>query len=152
MYGILKTVNVLTGECQTLAESNSFRRFCGNQESVLVVNSIGEVRKVDDSKDGQPETESLRNVSDIAIGDKHELVLTKDGQLFTRGEGKYGQLGCGVQETIVKDGLRRIDAFEGKRVRDMDCGKYHSVAITESGDLYTWGGGWEGYSSPFCVE
>lgn len=55
--------------------------------------------------------------------------------------GRKGQLGRGTltSETIPE----RIPALGGLNIIQIDCGKWHNVALTSEGDLYVWG--WNKY-------
>merc|ERR1711871_1003266 len=37
-----------------------------------------------------------------------------------------------------------IEALRGKRIHQIACGGFHTAAIAETGELYTWGGGEHG--------
>uniref|UniRef100_A0A9J8BP56 HECT and RLD domain containing E3 ubiquitin protein ligase 4 n=1 Tax=Cyprinus carpio carpio TaxID=630221 RepID=A0A9J8BP56_CYPCA len=55
------------------------------------------------------------------------------------GNASYGQLGLGgIDEEIVLE-PRKCEFFEGKRVRDVGCGRRHSVFLLEDGTVYTCG-------------
>ncbi|CAN0179182.1 unnamed protein product, partial [Laminaria digitata] len=56
--------------------------------------------------------------------------------------GKFGRLGhCMERNQLVP---RLVEALAGKMVAHVACGGFHSAAILESGELYTWGGGEHG--------
>ncbi|KYN32781.1 RCC1 and BTB domain-containing protein 1 [Trachymyrmex septentrionalis] len=71
------------------------------------------------------------------------LALTKEGEVYSWGRNKYGELGNGTHDQIVTPTLVNISNLEGspgtKRVVDIACGSSHSVALTENGEVYTWG-------------
>jgi alpha-tubulin suppressor-like RCC1 family protein len=50
---------------------------------------------------------------------------------------RKGQLGRGTltPETVPE----RIPALGGLNIIQIDCGKWHNVALTSEGDLYVWG-------------
>uniref|UniRef100_A0A8C2JB31 HECT and RLD domain containing E3 ubiquitin protein ligase 4 n=1 Tax=Cyprinus carpio TaxID=7962 RepID=A0A8C2JB31_CYPCA len=55
------------------------------------------------------------------------------------GNASYGQLGLGgIDEEIVLE-PRKCEFLEGKRVRDVGCGRRHSVFLLEDGTVYTCG-------------
>lgn len=78
-------------------------------------------------------------VKKVAVhsGGKHAIALTVDGRVFSWGEGDDGKLGHGNTTTLDRPKL--IETLRSKRVRDISCGSSHSAAITNSGELYTWG-------------
>jgi alpha-tubulin suppressor-like RCC1 family protein len=77
---------------------------------------------------------------------------------LTRGAGEYGKLGLGdeeqhtspvlVEELQVGCAPAVEDALptraQGKGVRAVACGGFHSVALSDTGSVYCWGGGDKG--------
>jgi len=81
--------------------------------------------------------EGFSNVTHVAAGPYHLAFLTSDSQVFTVGHGKNGRLGNGAEsdaETPVK-----VD-INGK-VKQLACGLRHTLALTESGEVWAWGYG-----------
>lgn len=78
-------------------------------------------------------------VKKVAVhsGGKHAIALTVDGRVFSWGEGDDGKLGHGNTTTLDRPKL--IETLRTKRIRDIACGSSHSAAISNSGELYTWG-------------
>ncbi|KAK3573583.1 hypothetical protein QTP86_028178 [Hemibagrus guttatus] len=55
------------------------------------------------------------------------------------GNASYGQLGLGgIDEEIIVE-PRKCDFFDGKVVRDVGCGRRHTVFLPEDGTVYTCG-------------
>lgn len=75
---------------------------------------------------------------DVCCGQRHTIVLVSTGALFGFGDGSAGQLGLG---TLVKRvPIPRQVAFPDKqRISLIACGDSHTAAVTESGQLLTWG-------------
>jgi len=63
--------------------------------------------------------------------------------VYSFGFGKFGQLGQVTESSDHTDPVI-VSALKGKRVVSVSCGESHSLAITEYGDLYSWGRGREG--------
>ncbi|XP_018318327.1 RCC1 and BTB domain-containing protein 1, partial [Mycetomoellerius zeteki] len=63
--------------------------------------------------------------------------------VYSWGCNKYGQVGNGSYDQVVTPTLINMptlkDDVDRKRVVDIACGSYHSVALTESGEVYAWG-------------
>ena len=81
----------------------------------------------------------------VAAGKAHTAVITSDGNLWLWGWNEYGQLGSG-QAGPTTSGLApaRLEyrvAFEDFRVNNVSCGGLHTLAMTESGALWSWGRG-----------
>ncbi|XP_067008028.2 uncharacterized protein [Anabrus simplex] len=77
-------------------------------------------------------------VVDVACGFEHCVLLDEAGVVYTWGSGTRGQLGHG--ETEFQDlPPRKVETFCGLKVIKISAGGWHSAAVTEMGDLYTWG-------------
>ncbi|RHY34376.1 hypothetical protein DYB32_001009 [Aphanomyces invadans] len=63
-------------------------------------------------------------------GNYASVLALLDGHVFVWGDGRFGQLGLGG--TIVA------------KEHPIACGGFHTAALSESGDLYTWGRNFEG--------
>ncbi|KAE8665853.1 Ran GTPase binding protein, putative isoform 2 [Hibiscus syriacus] len=81
----------------------------------------------------------LLDARNISCGNKHVVLVTKQGQIFSWGEGTGGRLGHGVEADVYQP--RLIGALSGSSIGLVACGEFHTCAVTHSGDLYTWGDG-----------
>ena len=95
----------------------------------------------------------------VACGRHHTAVCSVDGQVFTFGNGQYGQLGHGNREQKTSPVL--VQAFEGYDITQVQCGDDYSMALTSSGYVFTWGcayyvcigpGNYAFFSIPCLVE
>jgi alpha-tubulin suppressor-like RCC1 family protein len=82
------------------------------------------------------------HVACIAAGANHGLALTKCGQVYSWGYRGSAQLGLGYGSNGHIP--RLITALLGKRVRAVAAGSGTSIAVTNTGALYTWGHNREG--------
>jgi alpha-tubulin suppressor-like RCC1 family protein len=74
----------------------------------------------------------------VAAGEYHSLVSTSSGQLYTFGEGHFGQLGNGsTQSRSTPEQITLPGATGG--VVQIAAGWEHSLALTSSGQLYAFG-------------
>nr|XP_014343905.1 PREDICTED: E3 ubiquitin-protein ligase HERC2 [Latimeria chalumnae] len=86
-----------------------------------------------------------RNITKIAAhpDGQHYLALSATGDVFSWGCGDGGRLGHG--DTISLEEPKIISALSGKQggkhVTHIACGSTYSAAITDEGELYTWGRG-----------
>ena len=72
----------------------------------------------------------------------HSLLLTSTGRVLSFGTAQYGALGHGYdQGKTLSDVLRPkyIEALRGEKIVCVAAGELHSGAVTEDGDVYTWG-------------
>ncbi|NXX85403.1 RCCD1 protein, partial [Urocolius indicus] len=63
-------------------------------------------------------------VSGVSCGSRHTAALTRGGELYTWGWGKYGQLGHG--DAASSDQPRRVEYLvaEGLRAEEVVCGPW----------------------------
>lgn len=75
----------------------------------------------------------LDNVVSVSWGSTHGAAITTNGDLYTWGSNKQGQIGNGTTDSV----LTPTKVLEN--VISVSLGDYNSSAITANGDLYTWG-------------
>ena len=80
----------------------------------------------------------MEPLQQVACGMHHSLFLTQTGLLFAVGKGSFGRLGLGANETDVSIPTL-IPTTEVMRF--VACGEAHSLAVSRSGELFTWGMG-----------
>ncbi|XP_064123224.1 RCC1 domain-containing protein 1 isoform X1 [Loxodonta africana] len=73
----------------------------------------------------------------LELGTEHALLLDASGQVFSWGSGRHGQLGHGTLEAELEP--RLLEALQGLPMAEVAAGGWHSVCVSETGDLYTWG-------------
>ena len=73
---------------------------------------------------------------DLSVGDHHFALLTADGSVYTGGQGQYSELGW---QGRSEHGMKRVEGLPA--CVSVRCGMYHTVALTESGEVYVWGWG-----------
>ncbi|CAL0334800.1 unnamed protein product [Lupinus luteus] len=83
------------------------------------------------------ESTMMLDVQNIALGSNHAALVTKQGEVFCWGQGKWGRLGQKIDIDICSPKL--VDSLNGMHVKHVACGEYHTCALTDSGEVYTWG-------------
>uniref|UniRef100_A0A8C4TJ25 HECT-type E3 ubiquitin transferase n=1 Tax=Erpetoichthys calabaricus TaxID=27687 RepID=A0A8C4TJ25_ERPCA len=83
---------------------------------------------------------AIKKVSSSKGSDGHTLAYTTEGEVFSWGDGDYGKLGHGNSSTQKYPKLIQ-GPLQGKVVVCVSAGYRHSAAVTEDGELYTWGEG-----------
>ncbi|XP_038622945.1 RCC1 domain-containing protein 1 [Tachyglossus aculeatus] len=76
-------------------------------------------------------------VRSLALGGQHALLLAHAGALFAWGAGRHGQLGHGTLEPEREP--RAVEALQGLPGARVAAGAWHSLCLTETGDVYVWG-------------
>jgi len=92
------------------------------------------------------------NVRQVVAGWGHSAALTVSGEVLICGRNFQGQLGLGDPQDFPKNERGHpyqaqfitLDKLDGQKVIQIACGGEHSVALTECGDVYTFGAGNKG--------
>lgn len=77
---------------------------------------------------------SSRTIVKVACGGRHTVALTKEGDLFTWGDGWSGELGHGIASS--RHTPKKVEALKDEFVIDVLCGSGWTVAFTSSGSVY----------------
>ncbi|KAH9329532.1 hypothetical protein KI387_001640, partial [Taxus chinensis] len=85
------------------------------------------------------ESALVLDVHDIACGGKHAALITRQGELFTWGQESGGCLGYAVGADVSQPQL--VDTLANNTIKFAACGEYQTCAVTNTGELYTWGDG-----------
>jgi alpha-tubulin suppressor-like RCC1 family protein len=90
-----------------------------------------------------------RTVTALACGGDFSLALDNAGALYVCGSEEYGQCGTGrTGERIIAAGKVGYDSIEtftlvaalaGEKITAIAAGTNHAVALTEDGQVFTWG-------------
>ncbi|KAM6971950.1 putative E3 ubiquitin-protein ligase HERC6 [Aplochiton taeniatus] len=80
-------------------------------------------------------------VSSISCGEAHSAVLTKDGRVYTFGEGSRGQLGINSTTNEVMPKL--VEGLD-ECVSHIACGSHHTLVLGTTGKLWAFGSGFKG--------
>ncbi|CAH0605431.1 unnamed protein product [Chrysodeixis includens] len=128
--------SVAAGEFHSLYLTNSGHLYsCGN-------NDVGQLGRNTDHKEGKipalVDTFKDCTISSVDCGMQHSVALDEWGQLFSWGSDSMGQLGSNLG-THAQDKPKFVKGLATKNVIQVACGAYHSIALTNNGDLYSWG-------------
>ncbi|XP_019534612.2 probable E3 ubiquitin-protein ligase HERC4 isoform X2 [Aedes albopictus] len=78
------------------------------------------------------------SVQQAACGTTHTLLLTKDGKLFSCGNNDHGQLGHDT-DCLPNKRPQFISSLENYIITHVSCGTTHSLALTNWGQVFSWG-------------
>ena len=76
-------------------------------------------------------------VVDVSCGLGHALFLTRTGCVWSSGSGGNGRLGVG--DTMDSKDPCYLLALNGIFIVSVQCGASHSLALSSTGSVYTWG-------------
>lgn len=89
-----------------------------------------------------------KNISELScsVGEKHghTLFASKDGGVFSCGDGYKGKLGHGDQESRLTPTLIPVENFNAEKISHVAAGGIHSTAVSMEGHVFTWGCGSDG--------
>eukprot|EP01116_Phalansterium_solitarium_P024940 TRINITY_DN929_c0_g1_i3.p1 TRINITY_DN929_c0_g1~~TRINITY_DN929_c0_g1_i3.p1 ORF type:complete len:1482 (+),score=423.93 TRINITY_DN929_c0_g1_i3:96-4541(+) len=84
-------------------------------------------------------------MADVQFGARHALALTANGEVFSWGANRNGELGLGVDAPErVNLPTEIILPFKGKRIVQIACGTSHSACLVANGDVFSFGLGASG--------
>ena len=73
----------------------------------------------------------------VSTGSNHTLVVGTCGGLWACGRGRHGQTGLG--HFFDSGDLQKVDALKSVCVTSVAAGGAHSLALTSTGDVWSWG-------------
>ncbi|KVH87985.1 Regulator of chromosome condensation 1/beta-lactamase-inhibitor protein II, partial [Cynara cardunculus var. scolymus] len=77
----------------------------------------------------------------VAAGAEHTVAITEDGELYGWGWGRYGNLGLG--DRTDRNIPEKASVINGEKMILVACGWRHTISVSSSGGLYTYG--WSKY-------
>ncbi|XP_059169765.1 probable E3 ubiquitin-protein ligase HERC1 isoform X3 [Physella acuta] len=85
---------------------------------------------------------SLSNAQQIVCGQNCTFIIMPNGSLMSCGEGSYGRLGQGNSDDIhTPTAISALQGFIVVQVATSAGSDGHSLALTESGEVFSWGDG-----------
>ncbi|XP_046846894.1 ultraviolet-B receptor UVR8-like [Xenia sp. Carnegie-2017] len=85
--------------------------------------------------------QSLSSVTVVraSCGKDFTLACTNEGQLYAFGNNRYYQLGLGDNDSHREPTIIQFNNMKNESIVKMDCGDYHSAAISDGGNIWLWG-------------
>ncbi|CAO2149163.1 unnamed protein product [Urochloa humidicola] len=78
-------------------------------------------------------------VVEVSAGNHHSCAITEDGKLFVWGRNSGGQLGLGKGAGKIVSTPTKVDCLTDFRVKMVALGSEHSIAVTDEGEVLSWG-------------
>ncbi|CAL1678628.1 unnamed protein product [Lasius platythorax] len=124
---------------------------CGNR--ALIVTQEKDVYTLDYNKDDHFKTgdthiglypkkvEELcgKNIKTFACNSYFVLALTEEGEVYSWQFSKERKSDDGSRTLVSASKPTRVAGLSEKRIVDIACGSYHSLALTNDGKVYAWG-------------
>ncbi len=86
-----------------------------------------------------------KSVALVAAGSYHSLAVTTDGQVVAWGYNRTGALGDGTTANRTSPvAVTTNGALGGQRIVAVVAGEYHSLALSASGTVFSWGLNFDG--------
>lgn len=124
---------------------NSIKIFYGNTNKVYSTsyskyggNGHGKDNK-DDGQWKQIEKLSFKKIIKIAAGSKHSLFLESNGSVWCSGQNNDGQLGLSHNNDQYIPTEITYFSKNNIKIKDIECGSYHNLAIDYDDKIYSWG-------------
>jgi alpha-tubulin suppressor-like RCC1 family protein len=142
---------------------NTLRSFSTKKELYIWISNVTPGLRADDYKNKfilrrEPTLADFfenKNPTYVYMGPRHSGVVTENGELYTFGNGNWGVLGHGDETSVTADQPKKVEYFEKNKIKikKVCMGDFHTVALSENGDVYTWGfGGRPGFLGIFFVD
>jgi alpha-tubulin suppressor-like RCC1 family protein len=139
VQGVNGVVNVAAGFYHSLAlDRDGTVMACGNNGQGQL--GLGDTVR----RDTFTVVPSLSDVVDIDAGDDHTIAVTCEGEVWTWGKGPATGHGVSDDETHLVPTKVNGGGIEEATVVQVAAGTYHSMALTATGGLYSWGKGTNG--------
>ena len=86
-----------------------------------------------------------QRITSVAAGNRYSVALSSTGEIYTWGENTQGQLGDGTTtHRSVPVKLTRSEAIAGVSFSAISAGEDHTLALSSTGEIYTWGENFQG--------
>jgi hypothetical protein len=124
--------------CHVIARTIDGKVYCwGSNDSGVLGNGKN------DCKIYSPELNeylSDKYIIDICCGSHHSLILTNSGEVYAWGRNYLGQI-WNVRNSLFGYQLIpiKVNCFNDEKVIMISCGFHHSMALTKSGRVFSWG-------------
>uniref|UniRef100_A0A6U4KJF0 Uncharacterized protein n=1 Tax=Hemiselmis andersenii TaxID=464988 RepID=A0A6U4KJF0_HEMAN len=84
--------------------------------------------------------ETPGDVSSVACGKKFTLFVC-DGRVYAMGSNEHGELGTSAVGKEDRAEPVAVEGLDGVKIKDVAAGHMHGMALSEDGDVFSWGYG-----------
>jgi alpha-tubulin suppressor-like RCC1 family protein len=132
-------IDLKNGPCHAIALTIHGQIYCwgyNNYGQLGNGQQLSSDKYIDEPKLNVYLSENNIKISQICCGHDYSLALTKNGDVFAWGKNRFGQIGNGDCKVVLIP--YHVNDFN-ERVKAISCGEWHSMALTESGRVFSWG-------------
>jgi regulator of chromosome condensation len=140
---VLKNVtDIVCGVDHVLALTSTGKVFSwGNGQQLQLGRRVVERTRLNNL---YPREFGLKNIKTIGAGSYHSFAIAKDGTVYAWGLNQFGQCGIDRQGFVGEDGAviaspSIVDALEGYNIVEITGGEHHSLALTSTGQVLSFG-------------
>ncbi|XP_054901607.1 X-linked retinitis pigmentosa GTPase regulator-like isoform X2 [Poeciliopsis prolifica] len=130
-HGPIKTLAAGSNTSAALTEGGKLFMWGENSEGQIGLGKRSQATRPLEVSVGRP-------VSWVSCGYYHSALVTADGALFTFGERDSGKLGLRPEQLAGHRVPQRVESIT-EPVLQVACGGSHTVALTDGGDVYSFG-------------
>ncbi|MBA0724764.1 hypothetical protein Golax_021426, partial [Gossypium laxum] len=117
----------MEGEVQSWGRNQNGQLGLGSTEDSLVPQKIQAFQGI--------------SIKMVAAGAEHTAAVSEEGALYGWGWGRYGNLGLGDRnDRLVPE---KVSTLNGEKMNMVACGWRHTISVSDTGRLYTYG--WSKY-------
>lgn len=98
--------------------------------------SLGQAKTVEEPK---PLKTSFGYARQVQSAHTHSVLVTAEGQLYVTGSLLHDKLGLDKEVKSISR-FQIQPHLQSMRVKQVACGAYHTLALIENGDVFSWGG------------
>ena len=125
--------------CTYLLKSDGIVWAAGSNANGMLGNNSTSTSSTPVKVAGENGVGHLEDIIAISAGYEHCLALDKDGVVWAWGNNDYGQLGETTANIPNSNVPVKIQGFDDKKIIKIAAGYYHSLAIDENNNLWSWG-------------
>jgi alpha-tubulin suppressor-like RCC1 family protein len=78
----------------------------------------------------------------VSSGKTHTAIIDENQNVFVMGSNLHEKLGIDLVNVINKSRPTPLPLAQMEKLQQVVCGDYHTLALTEKGQIWGWGGTW----------
>jgi hypothetical protein len=130
-----KIINFVNGCLHTIAITESGEIYCWGFNNYGVLGLGPNMPQFEKPK--LNDYLSHEKVISVICGGGHTVVLTQLNFVYSWGYNNWGQVGNNCKDDTISP--TKLNFFDTKRIKMISCGFNHSLALTENGQVFSWG-------------